>query len=111
MLTNQLLPIANWIIKLMRCNYISYGISHLAITALMSIVTTEGSYATLRRLKTWLCSRIQEVHLISQFVTIDRFGKRDNEKKRLDFVTQNIINFIEITLSELRIKCTLLFVL
>jgi hypothetical protein len=65
----------------------------------MSVATAERSFSTLRRVETWLRSRMQEDRLTSLCLLcvhrevkinidqiIDRFGKSDNVKRRLDFI-------------------------
>jgi len=76
-----------------------YQLLSIVCTLPMSVATAERSFSTLRRVKTWLRSRMQEDHLTSlcllsvhREVTInidniiDRFGKSDNVKLRLDFI-------------------------
>ena len=76
-----------------------YQLLSIVCTLPMSVATAERSFSTLRRVKTWLRSRMQEDRLTSLCLLnvhreveisidqiIDRFGKSDNVKRRLDFV-------------------------
>lgn len=76
-----------------------YQLLSIVCTLPISVATAERSFSTLRRVKTWLRSRMQEDRLTSLCLLcvhreikinidqiIDRFGKSDNVKRHLDFI-------------------------